>query len=236
MKLQPACNATKFSALAISFCLIGCSSGGNAPAASAANQPPVETYTNSVRPNVTVSVPRSAYQTGLHLIRDGKKLYFGELEDNTFNIFRRPSRAQEFFEEPPITGDDYNAHGWQSPAEAFGAIFLQERLVLAQFTLERGSFDAVNDLVTELETENSAYSMTVVPGKVGTYRFWESDRVRLMSVVSFDGKGKSSLTIVLGDVQLMNALRMSQEAARQDLMEASRIFDQKQEQSAKPSE
>lgn len=190
-------------------------------------QPDTGTATITTRPEVVIEPLRAVETNGPGLIREERKLFLGELEDNVFAIFRKPSTGRDFFEEPPIVGSGYTARGWQTGVESFGAVFFAERMVLGQYTVDQASLETQLEVIKQYEEAFGRDAVQFVPGKYGAYRFWEDGNVRLMLVTSQGAKGVRSITVSIGHVNILNALRMNVESARVDLLEAARIIDSK---------
>lgn len=197
---------------------------GNAPTQ---NIPSVETSPalGGTRPEVVIEPFRSVETEAPYLIRQGKRLFVGELEDNVFSLFLKPASARDFFEEPPISGANYTARGWQTGVESFGAVFLGERMVLGQYTVDQASVETTQELITLYENALGSTSVQFVPGKYGTYRFWQRGSVRLMLVTTQGVKGVRSVSVAVGHFRLMDGLRMDATSARLDLTEAARLID-----------
>lgn len=221
-----ASNVIKYSLFAISLAHLG-GCGGPSAEDETSSAPTVDIIS---RPEVSLDPPSSVDPEGVRLLRAGKPIYLGDSEDKVFTTFGRPPRTTDFFEEPPITGEEYQARGWQGSGEGFGAIFLRDRLVLAQQTLEKVSEVTVLEIETEYDEAHRGLPMTLIPGKYGSYRFWTKGDTRAMLVKSQGRRGQVSLTLVIGMVPIMDALRMSETAAREDLFAATRTLEEQQEQ------
>lgn len=154
------------------------------------------------------------------MINGDQRLRIHDTEEAAMRVFPRPRGAFDFFEEPPVEGDDFVAKGWQSNAEAFGMLLLRNRIVLALYTLENVDTELLASKLTKYEEGLIPLTPSAVPGDVGSYWFWESGRTRLMMVHSRDAQGRGQLVVALGDTEIMDALRMAPGAARQDLTEA----------------
>lgn len=211
MKPRLAFRSIVFSLWISALVLVGCGPEGAAALDAEAIAPE--------KPTVQVSTQWTPAEDAPLLLNGDSRLRIHASEEEAFRAFPRPRGAFDFFEEPPIEGDDYTAKGWQTNAEAFGVLLLRNRMVLGLYTLEGADGDTVAEKV-RLYEEGMGRPPSVVPGEIGSYWFWESGQTRLMITTSRDAKGKSQLAVALGDVAIMNALRMSPDAARQDLVEA----------------
>lgn len=197
--------------LSASVLLAGCDAGAD---------PVTQEALLMEKPVVKLSTQRFAEIGDPFLIKGSAKLSLFATEDEAFRVFPRPANGFDFFEESPITGENYVAKGWQSKVEAFGVVLLRGKVVLAHYTLENADFDTIQSMVTDYERAFARSAEPTVPGELGSYWFWESGRVRMMIATNKDAKGKSILVATLGDIDVMSALRMSPEGARQDLVEA----------------
>lgn len=197
--------------LSASIVLAGCDTGAD---------PVTQESLAMEKPSVKVSTQRTAEIGDPFLLKGTAKLTLFSTEDEAFRVFPRPSNGFDFFEEAPLTGENYVAKGWQSKVEAFGVVLLRNKVVLAHYTLENADFDTIQSAVREYEAAFGRPAEPTVPGELGSYWFWESGSVRMMIATNKDAKGKSILVLTLGDLDIMNALRMSPEGARQDLVEA----------------
>ena len=172
------------------------------------------------KPHVKIS---TAYVPDEHapvMISGDNRLHVHASEEDAFRVFPRPKGAFDFFEEPPIEGDNYIAKGWQSNIEAFGILLIRNKLVLALHTLDNADQETLTDKLKVYEEAFDPIKADVVPGDSAQYWFWESGQVRLMICMSRDANSRSQLVTALGDNEVMNALRMSRTAASQDLTEA----------------
>jgi len=171
------------------------------------------------KPNLQVSVQWTPDSSAPVLINGDRNLRIHSTEDQAFEVFARPKNGFDFFEESPITGDDYVAKGWQSSVESFGVLSLRNKVVLAMYTLDYTSADQLSEKVRLYQEAFPTIEPSVLPGDKASYWFWEVGRVRLMICASQDTKRKQQLVIALGDTDVMDALRMSTDAARLDLVE-----------------
>lgn len=206
-------------ALLSSAVLAGCGAGPST----------IDVTTGPVKPTVRLARVSSVDDSGLFLPRGNSRVRFGDTEERVFNVFAKPTGATDFFEDPPVEGEDFSSHGWQGSQEGFAAILLGNRMVMGLYTMERASQDTIGDLVNNLTESFKPVEATFVPSGNGTYWFWDQGRVRVMLCTFTDVKQKTSLALALGDADLMDATSMSPSAARQDLLEASQILRAAQE-------
>lgn len=203
-KLLLACKS-----IALSLLISGCAPGGFDPGSMVAE-----------KPSVQVSTQWSPDEGAPYLIHSDSILRLHESEEDAFRVFPRPRGAYDFFEDTPLEGDAYVAKGWQNNAEGFGVLLVRNRIVLAMQTLDKVDADTVSQRLKLYEEALAPMSPDVVPGEVASYWFWEVGQARLMICQTKDAKQESQLVIALGDADVMNALRMSRQAASQDMVEA----------------
>lgn len=206
-------------ALLISAVLVGCGTGPGS----------IDVSATPTKPTVKVSRIGGIDESGLFLPRGESRVRFGETEERVFSVFAKPSGAVDFFEEPPVEGDEYSSHGWQSGQEGFAAIMVGNRMALGLHTLERAGRETVSDSISSLSADFKPTEPTFVPSGNGTYWFWDKGRVRVMLCTFTDLKGKTSMATAIGDADLMDAMSMNPASARQDLLEASNILESAQE-------
>lgn len=160
----------------------------------------------------------------LSIVRSGVHVYLWQTQDQIFERVPRPRIGNDFFEDPPITGEDYTCRGWESGAESFAGIFLHDRLVLGLYSLENVGREVIDSKVDEYTRLYEPMQPTLVPAESGSYWFWERGNSRIMIVNTLDSKGQHHLTIALGAIKMMDALRMNVKCARQDLFDAHTIL------------
>ncbi len=191
--------------------LLGCGPEGT-------QQMPVEVALPE-KPRVEVATQRVVPDDVPFLLNGENRLRIFGTEEEAFSVYPRPRGGFDFFEEPPIEGDEYVAKGWQTSKEAFGVVLLRNRVVLALYTLDGSEVTSAPEKVQKY-TEAFGRDPEIVPGDPAGYWFWESGEVRLMICSSRDSKNQDQMVIAFGDGDVMDALRMSQIAARQDATEA----------------
>lgn len=172
------------------------------------------------KPKVKVSLGWIPEEGAPMMVNGDNRLHLHASAEDAFRAFPRPKGAFDFFEDPPLEGDTYVAKGWQNNVEAFGVLLVRNKVVLALRTIDNADAELVS---TKLRTYEEAFAPAkpdLVPGEFASYWFWELGQARLMICNSHDAKMKGQLVIALGDVDVMNALRMSRPAASQDLTEA----------------
>lgn len=184
------------------------------------------------KPKVQISVGWVPSEDAPAMINGDMRLRLHASEEDAFRVFPRPKGAFDFFEDPPIDGEPFIGKGWQSNVEAMGVLLLRNKVVLALNTLDNADAETVSEKLQVYEEALQPRKPDLVPGEFASYWFWEVGQVRLMICHSHDAKNQGQLVIALGDVDVMNALRMSRVAASQDLTEARVKLREKLSQSA----
>ena len=122
-----------FKSTALLLLLSGCAPSGFDPGSMVAE-----------KPSVQVSTGWSLDEHAPYLIHGDSLLRLHASEEDAFRVFPRPRGAYDFFEEPPLEGDNYVAKGWQSNAEGFGVLMVRNRVVLALQTLDNVDADTIS--------------------------------------------------------------------------------------------
>jgi hypothetical protein len=112
----------------------------------------------------------------------------------------------------------YRVAGWEKGSEGFGVIYYKDMVALAKFT--RDDVGA-SDLESTISDYRDLFDEPVMVGSDKVkYYFWSTKRQRFMINVQYVGK-TATVTEVLGDHNLMDALHMSPDAAKKDLASLS---------------
>lgn len=126
----------------------------------------------------------------------------------------------------PLRGSDLNVRSWQGAFGGVGLVLYNERVTAMLETYEGKSISAsrfenelkyYTDSISRMkETGGSDPVPTVVKGRFVEYRFWETNRQRLMLCLYTPPDGKVKITVAAGFREIMDALRMSPLSARDD--------------------
>lgn len=197
-----------FALLFVGLCVLGGCEGGNG-AASPVPELAVEVGAPAQRPDL-------AFRSRLALLDNGRRLGVGDSVQEALEFLPAPRKAYAFRELPPGFEEPYRAEGWETDAEGFGVISLEGKVVLTLRTRENASNSLIEDTVRTYTRDNRSLPPERVTGKTAEYWFFERESHRLMIASVKDLEGKRSLTIALGDVSVMDALRMSPAKALQD--------------------
>lgn len=204
----------------LAFVAVGCAPGEPEPAAPAAAPTPVIKVE-------AIDPPSYDEQASLALMAGDKRIVLGELASNALAVFPRPPGAFEFAELPPGFAEGYAARGWEDLQGGFGLLTRDGRVVLAVRTWNNISDEMIADTKDEYARE---IGRRIKPIDFGTaksgYRFWRDSLTQLMICWSPDVRGRSALTVALGDARIMAPLRMDPRNAAQDLARADSLLAQ----------
>lgn len=209
-KPRPASSATRFW-LSISLAaavagLGGCAADGDRPVAAATKPTPVK---------IDVALPEPG-ESDFYLVREADKLRVGDTEKQAFALFPRPQGAFEFHELPAVLTDPLSAKGWEASQEGFGVILQGGKVVLAMRRLDRVSKDTVSSTSREYELAFGREPDSSIETGFTTYKFWEKGDVRFMLCATQSAESKLVLTVAVGNVKVMDALRMNKTLAAKD--------------------
>jgi hypothetical protein len=196
--------------------------------------------------SVTITVG-SPDRGDLALIKGRSRLYVGTPVDIAFDIFAPPPNATEFSDLPErLNAEQFESVVWETSSEGFGVIAANvndvDRVVLAVRNFERINADKVREIVEQYRRgrvlESEAPTIPEIaeydPDEPAVYWFHEEGDSRLMIVVSKNLDQEKMLTIALGDVALMDRLRMDPASAREDYRLASRNLEMESEELEPP--
>jgi hypothetical protein len=146
-------------------------------------------------------------------------LFVGDSQDQVERLYPRPPGSFDFRELPPAFQQPYRADGWETPEVGFGALYYESRLAEAMRSEQNITEQDV--LSTEADYQESLGKPSeVFPGVHVMYWFWEdsahNQRLMICAVQDKRDAKRFDLTTSVGDVVVMDALRMSPAAARED--------------------
>lgn len=160
--------------------------------------------------------PDLSFRSRLALLDNGRRLGVGDPVQEALEFLPAPRKAYAFRELPPGFEEPYRAEGWETDAEGFGVISLDGKVVLTLRTQEDASQTLIEETVRAYTRDNRSLPPERVTGQAAESWFFERESHRLMIAAVKDPNGKRSLTLALGDVSVMDALRMSPAKALQD--------------------
>lgn len=153
----------------------------------------------------------------LELIVGEDRVRLGDTVDTVEKVFPVPAGAVPFKDLPPGAGPGYLVRGYETTRGSFGALFVDNGLVLALERRENVDPYLVGETISLYE---KAYGPpTKVISKRIQYYFWEKKEYRRIMICSTpDPKHPETidLNIAMGDVEVMDQVRMSVDAARKD--------------------
>lgn len=180
----------------------------------------------STRP---VEAPDMHSSTSLGLIRRAGKIKVGDTQDHAFRIFKQPPTAYEFSDLPSVlSSEHFKAAGWQStgsgqrPSEGFGVVLYDDQVCLAVYQIDHQTEEGVQELLTDHQKEVGTTPTSTQLGKYIRYWFWQERTQRLMMVATSMPHEGASVTLAVGDVNVMDALGMSPDAAKNDQSQAEK--------------
>lgn len=169
-----------------------------------------------------VEMPEDPVGTRFGLAQYGQLLKVGDPLERGFEVFERPPRATSFSDMPEPFAPPFQAEGWETSGSGFGMIGLQGRVAAAMVTYERTDPSRLERTLDDYRDLFGPETLTKETA-MGSYRFWEEGDQRLAIVGSQDSQGRQSVTVALGLIPVMDHLRLSPEAAQEDMAEAERL-------------
>lgn len=199
----------------------------NAPEATDTAVDPTGTKTSAPQ-----GPPDFTRRSRLALLGPGRRLRVGDPATQALEFFDRPARTFVLRDRPPAFPEEYRSKGWESEKESFAILSYENRVVLALYTLQGADERTLQE--DFLDVYMGAYDFlqpTVVPpGPSARYWFWEDDGHRLM-ICAARGRAGLTVSLALGDVSAMDALRMSPSAALVDRRRADEIWGSQRDDS-----
>ena len=170
-----------------------------------------------VRKVAEVEAPPSLSPTDLAMITGQQRLKVGDSPEDGERAFPAPPNAFPFKELPPQFNGMYRAKGYETATGGFGAIFYENRIAAMVYRLENITLGEVQATVHDHELAFGSPNQTL-PGKGIQYWFWfKEDHVLMVCAVpDREAIEKFDLTIGVGQQVVMDALRMSYRAGKED--------------------
>lgn len=183
------------------------------------DRPPVIKSNASEQPDPMLTIaPQIVMPTGAGGIVVGMSV------DAAMAQFPKSDRAAAVSGTPlTLTDPPFNAKGWQSTSQGFGVISVDGRVGLA---VRRLKVSPKNFVAAAVEAQQRAVGgeppLSISDGVV-SYYFWERENQRVMiNAVQLPDKNYS-VTWAIGDISLMDHLRMNVKDAQTDIEEARKI-------------
>lgn len=164
-----------------------------------------------------VEAPPSLSPTDLAMITGQARLKVGDSAEDADRAFPTPPNAFPFKELPPQFNGLYRAKGFETATGGFGAVFYENRIAAMVYRMENITPGEVQASVHDHELAFGGPNQTL-PGMGIQYWFWfKEDHVLMVCAVpDREQPEKFDLTIGLGQQVVMDALRMSYRAAKED--------------------
>lgn len=124
-------------------------------------------------------------------------------------IFPKPPRAYVFNDLPELLAGDFDARGWESKKEGFGAILYSGRIALAMWQFYSINSADYDDLLQRVQDANRRVKWSKITGDNVEFTFWEFEPQILMVLRREVRQGAFDMTIALGDASVMKALDMT---------------------------
>jgi len=180
-------------------------------------------------PPVAVALaPRMDVQSELALIRQSGRVHVGDSTEAALVIFPPLQKSKEITELPEVL-PGLSPAGWQAENEGFGMAVKDGKVALAMLTLNLLEASDVKNIADTYEADLQRTADETMSDSRVRYWFWSSKigplgAQRLMVCSRTDKEGKRSIVVALGDSSVMDALRMSPDAARADISKSESIL------------
>ena len=218
--------------LLIPLVALGCGDQQAAPT----QEPPVISATRAAQPpkQQPLSDPTFGPEARLGLARiSGRLTKVGMTLDDALSNFGQPPGTYEKSELPPSLGEPgrpYEAWGWQTKGEGFGAILFKGRVAAAIYQHERLIATQLDELLRLHEDTFGQPAKTAI-GKYVRYWFWFSggtvdkpEQILMICGTEVGGR-KFNVTAAIGIQPVMDALGMTADAASRDQVKADSLIE-----------
>lgn len=197
--------------------LVGGGCSRSEPVAQKATVPPI-------RFGGKVEVPSSLAPTDLALISESGRLRVGDSLEEAGRAFPPPD-SFGLKELPPGFGTGFRARGFETRDEGLGLILVDNRVAIAVRREENVKVERIEDVVKSFVRQFGEPDESVSGARI-EYRFWNKEDQRLMLCTAPDRADPThfDVTMAVGVMTLMDALRMSYPMAREDRAMAERAL------------
>ncbi len=162
----------------------------------------------------------------LALIYGDSKLYLGVEKTEALEIFKPLDKSLEFSSLPSQFDErNFGAFGWETDGFAVGFITYEQTdpetktmsvvVVHAMYMSDDVTDDTVQAVLQEYKRLYGEPSSALPGSRIG-YWFWTKPGRRLMVNTAVIASGKKTLTVAVGETQVMTLLGMSFEQAKKD--------------------
>lgn len=170
---------------------------------------------SAARPASVVEIePKLDSRSRLRLARLGNELAVGDAAERVSEIFPLARGAYSFSDAPAMLGEGFEAKGWETSTEGFGAILSAGKVALAMRQFPGVDRTRADDLQAALVRANGDLRPEIISGRNVEFRFWVAGEATLMFLRTAVKADQFDVTEALGDTRLMNALGMSPTKAR----------------------
>ena len=168
---------------------------------------PVTNSTNA--PASRVVEPKLDTRSSLHLERLGRRLKVGDDTSLIAEVFPSPAGAFAFSEPPTRLADTFEARGWESRNEGFGALLYGGKVALAMRQFASSDGARFNELYETLKNTNKGITPREESGKNVSFWFWEEGDHVLMLMRRGLKTDRYEIVEALGERSLMAELEMA---------------------------
>lgn len=146
----------------------------------------------------------------------------GHSQDFVERVMPSPAGSFPIRSLPPAFKPPFRAMGYESGGSSFGTIYFEDKLALAMSYSVNINPTGLRDLTARYITAFGDPTVEIQQGMTH-YRFWENASQRLMICSHMEPSNKYSVTEAVGHVNVMDALRMGQKQATNDVANLNRL-------------
>lgn len=159
----------------------------------------------------------------LCMLVKNEEIKLGESLDGVYQKIPKPDKALYLRSLPEVFSPPFKAHGWEKGNDTYAFITCNDLVYLILRTHEQVNKTYIDPILNQYKKAFLTPHKKIT-GTTGTYWFWENNNQRLMICQTKDINQKLGITVALGNIQLMDRLRMDPFSAQKDL---SIIFQKK---------
>lgn len=171
--------------------------------------------------NIVAKAPELGEPTSIRLRNGPDEIAVGDDVATAIDFYPKPKKSYEVRELPSAFGKEFRAQGWESDIEGFGVISHQGRIVAAMRMLHGVDEARLQNEVTAIRYRIGR-EVESIEGKSGRYWFWQIGRHRQVVCATPEGKDGFLLTLAIGELNTMDALRLNIDLAKADVKRADR--------------
>ncbi len=156
-------------------------------------------------------------KSDLEMVVGDKSVKVGAASETLREIFPKPEKAVEMRQSAPNFPDDYISRGWEADEESVGWLSYSGQTVLVLHNIRHVDESEIQpDFVDKYTKLFRGIEPTIVVGRTAKFWFWQDGSHRFMLTAGKSRKGGMDVTEVIGDVAVMDALRMAPSKAELD--------------------